>query len=144
MSHGLSVKMILHQKTLTVKERPMTQDQYLIRRKLNIIDLAEQLGNISEACRKLGVGRRHYYDVKQALRDAGIEGLLEKVRNKPRPANRVDPEIEQRLLALSLDLPIYGQISIANELKKEGLIITASAASAASGRGIISKPANSD
>ncbi len=36
----------------------MTQQQYIIRRKLNIFELAEQLGNISEACRKPGVSRQ--------------------------------------------------------------------------------------
>jgi hypothetical protein len=38
----------------------MTQHQYNIKRKLIIVDFAEQLGNISEACRKLGVSRQHY------------------------------------------------------------------------------------
>ena len=33
----------------------MTQNQYVIRRKLNILELGETLGNISEACRRLGV-----------------------------------------------------------------------------------------
>lgn len=47
------------------------QQQYIIRRKLNIIKLAEQLGNISEACRKLGVSRQHYYDIKKALEEGG-------------------------------------------------------------------------
>ncbi|MGE0175274.1 MAG: hypothetical protein AB7T49_21000 [Oligoflexales bacterium] len=28
--------------------------------------------------RKLGVGRQHYYDIKQAIKEDGIEGLLEK------------------------------------------------------------------
>jgi len=41
----------------------MTQDQYVIRRKLNILELGETLGNISEACRKLGVSRQHHYDI---------------------------------------------------------------------------------
>ncbi|GEM_PF-2659758 len=35
----------------------MTHQQYIMRRKLNILDLAEQLGSISEACRKLGLSR---------------------------------------------------------------------------------------
>jgi hypothetical protein len=30
----------------------MTQSQYLIKRKLNILELGEMLDNISEACRK--------------------------------------------------------------------------------------------
>jgi len=33
----------------------MTQGQYIIKRKLNILELGRALGNISEACRKLGV-----------------------------------------------------------------------------------------
>ena len=39
----------------------MTQQEYIIRRKLNIVDLGATLGNISEACCRLGVSRQHYY-----------------------------------------------------------------------------------
>jgi len=106
------------------EEETMTQQQYIIRRKLNILELAEQLGNISEACRKLGVSRQHYYDIKKALEEEGIEGLLEKARNKPRIANRVVPEIEERVLAYSLEHPTHGQARVLNELKKEGIIIS--------------------
>jgi len=102
----------------------MTQQQYIIRRKLNIVDLSSQLGNISEACRKLGVSRRHYYDIKSALEEDGVEGLLEKARNKPRIKNRVVPEIEDRLLEYSLDSPTHGQVRVSNELKKEGIILS--------------------
>ena len=41
----------------------MNQQQYIINRKANIVELADTLGNISKACRKLGVSRQHYYDV---------------------------------------------------------------------------------
>jgi transposase InsO family protein len=99
----------------------MTQQQYIIHRKLNIVQLSEQLGNISEACRRLGVSRQHYYDIKSALDTEGIEGLLEKVRNKPRYKNRVAPEIEERVLSYSLEFPTHGQERVANELKKEGI-----------------------
>ena len=47
----------------------MTQNQYIINRKLNILELGQTLGNISEACRKLGVSRQHYYDIKQAIEE---------------------------------------------------------------------------
>jgi transposase len=76
----------------------MTQKQYVIRRKLNILELGETLGNISEACRKLGVSRQHHYDIKSAIEEEGLEGLLEKSRNAPRLRNRVAPEIEQKVL----------------------------------------------
>ncbi|RLG44075.1 MAG: IS481 family transposase [Thermoproteota archaeon] len=102
----------------------MTQQQYIIRRKLNIVQLSEQLGNISEACRRLGVSRQHYYDIKSALETEGIEGLLEKARNRPRFKNRVAPEIEERVLSYSLEFPTHGQVRVSNELKKEGISLS--------------------
>jgi len=51
----------------------MTQDQYVIRRKLNILELGETLGNISEACRRLNISRQHHYDIKSAVAEEGIE-----------------------------------------------------------------------
>jgi len=102
----------------------MTQNQYIISRKLNIFELGSTLGNISEACRKLGVSRQHYYDIKQAIEEDGIEGLLEKSRNVPRVGNRVAPEIEEKLLDYSLEYPTHGQVRTSNELKKLGIQIS--------------------
>ena len=102
----------------------MTQSQYVIKRKLNILELGETLGNISDACRKLGVSRRHYYDIKSAIEEEGLEGLLEKSRKAPRLANRVAPEVEQRVLDYSLEFPTQGQKRVANELKKQGIQIS--------------------
>jgi transposase InsO family protein len=103
----------------------MTQRQYIISRKLNILDLGRTLGNISEACRKLGVSRQHYYDIKTAIEEDGLEGLLEKSRRAPRIGNRVAPEIEQKVLDYSLAFPTHGQMRAANELKKVGIILSA-------------------
>jgi len=102
----------------------MTQDQYVIRRKLNILELGETLGNISDACRKLGVSRQHYYDIKTAVEEEGLEGLLEKSRKVPRVANRVAPEIEQKVLDFALEFPTQGQKRVSNELKKQGIQIS--------------------
>lgn len=102
----------------------MTQDQYVIRRKLNILELGQTLGNISDACRKLGVSRTHYYDIKSAIDEEGLEGLLEKSRKAPRLANRVAPEIEQKVLDYSLEYPTQGQKRVANELKKQGIQVS--------------------
>jgi len=103
----------------------MTQRQYIINRKLNIVELGATLGNISDACRKLGISRQHYYDIKTAIDEEGLEGLLEKSRRAPRIGNRVAPEIEQKVLAYSLENPTHGQTRAANELKKNGVILSA-------------------
>lgn len=103
----------------------MTQQQYIINRKVNILELGEALGNISEACRRLGVSRQHYYDIKKAIDQEGLAGLLEKSRNVPRVGNRVAPDIEEKVLDYSLHYPTHGQVRVSNELKKTGLMISA-------------------
>jgi transposase InsO family protein len=103
----------------------MTQQQYIIDRKLSILDLGRTLGNISDACRKLGVSRQHYYDIKKTIDEEGLDGLLEKSRQAPRIGNRVPIEIEQKLLDYSLQYPTHGQVRTANELKRQGFIVSA-------------------
>ena len=102
----------------------MTRDQYLIKRKLNMLELAETLGNISDACKKLGVSRTHFYDVKKALEEEGIEGLLEKARNKPRLANRVPPEIEKIVVNYAIEFPAHGPRRASNELRKKNTFVS--------------------
>lgn len=102
----------------------MTQSQYVIKRKLNILELGTQLGNITEACKRLGISRQHYYDIKNAIAEDGIEGLLEKTRNLPKYANRVAPEIEEKVLQYSLEFPTHGQNRVSNELKRQSILIS--------------------
>jgi transposase InsO family protein len=103
----------------------MTHRQYIIRRKLNIVELGQTLNNVSDACRKLGISRQHYYDIKKAIEEEGLEGLLEKSRRMPRYGNRVAVEIEEKVLDYSLQFPTHGQVRAANELMKLGIQISA-------------------
>lgn len=103
----------------------MTQQQYLIKRKLSLLELAQTLGSVSDACRKLNVSRQHFYDVKKALSEEGVQGLVEKARTKARRANRVPDEIEAKLLDYSLEYPTHGQVRAANELTRAGFPVSA-------------------
>lgn len=103
----------------------MTQQQYIIKRKVNVVELAQTLGSISGACRKLQVSRQHFYDIKKAIQEEGIDGLIEKARNKPRYANRVSEEIEVKILEYCLEYPTQGQVRVANELAKLNFIVSA-------------------
>lgn len=97
----------------------MTQQEYVIRRKLNILELAETLGNVSEAARRTGVSRKHIYDIKRTLIEEGTEGLREKTKRVARPLNRFSAEIEQAILDYSLHYPTHGQVRVANELNRK-------------------------
>jgi len=103
----------------------MTRAQYLIKRKMNVLDLGRELGNISDACRKLGISRQHYYDIRKAVEEEGVQGLLEKSRKVARVRNRVDSDVEEAILQYSLEYPTHGQVRVANELRKKGFDISA-------------------
>ena len=100
----------------------MTTQEKLIRSKMNLLELGEYLQNVSEACRVMGVSRQHFYDIKKAYEEGGAEALREKSRRKPNPKNRTAPEVEEAILELALEQPAYGQVRVANELRKRGIL----------------------
>lgn len=102
----------------------MTTQEKLVKRKLTLIELAEFLKNVSQACKIHGVSRQHFYDIKKVYDEHGIEGLKEKTRRKPCIKNRVAPEVEQAVLKMAYEYPAYGQLRVANELRKSGILVS--------------------
>ena len=94
--------------------------QKVVKNKLGLLNLAEELGNVSKACKVMGFSRDTFYRYKAAMESGGVDALFEKNRRKPNLKNRTDEKTESAVVAMAFEQPAYGQIRVSNELRKRG------------------------
>ena len=97
----------------------MSEDDVLFGFRLRLFTLAEELQNVSAACRAMGVDRSTYYRLKRRVDRWGLEALRVRERRRPRMPNEIGPHLEQRVIAFCLGHPGYGPRRISAELARD-------------------------
>jgi len=102
----------------------MNTEVKLIKTKLGLLNLSEQLGNVSQACKIFGYSRDSFYRFKELYDQGGELALQEVSRRKPNFKNRIEEAIEEQAKQIAFDFPAFGQVRASNELKKKGVFIS--------------------
>lgn len=98
----------------------------IIKHKVGLLNLAEELGNVSKACKVMGLSRDTFYRYKAAVDEGGIDALFDQNRRKPNFSNRVDEKIENTVTEYAIAFPSHGQHRTSNELRKQGVFVSGS------------------
>ena len=100
-------------------------EQKIIKPKLGLLELAKQLGNVSDACKTLGYSRDTFYRYKELYEKNGEAALRDISRKgKAQIKNRVPDNVEQSVIAIATEFPAFGQERASNELRKQGIILS--------------------
>ena len=99
-------------------------NERILKHKVGLLNLAEELGNVSKACQVMGLSRDTFYRYKELYAQGGEEALLDVSRKKPILKNRVDPDVEKAACEMAVEQPAFGQVRASNELRKKGIFIS--------------------
>lgn len=103
----------------------MTTKDKIARRKLSLLELAQELSNVSRACKVMGYSRQQFYEIRRNFQTYGAEGLIDRLPGARGPhPNRVPAEIEEAVLDHALAHPCHGALRVEQDLRLRGLQVS--------------------
>jgi len=102
----------------------MTAEEKIARQRLSVLQLAETLSNVSEACRQRGMTRTQFYEYKKRFQTFGFEGLKDLPPVHKSHPQTTPPEVVERILELAAKHPSKGCKYLSDLLKLEGRYVS--------------------
>ena len=104
----------------------MKAEQKLARQRLSVLELAEALDNVSEACRRRGISRTQFYEYKRRFQTHGIERLKDLPPvHKSHQMSSTPEEVQQRIVQTSLSHPAWSCTRISDQLRLQSVSVSA-------------------
>jgi len=95
--------------------------------RLHLFRRAQELGNVSAACRELGVSRSLYYQLRERFQRYGADGLHPtRRRGRVGRPTQLDAVVERQVLALALSWPTWGPRQLSDQLALRGVRVAES------------------
>jgi transposase InsO family protein len=107
------------------EEKSMKAEHKLARGRLSVLELAEALGNVSEACRRRGISRTQFYEYKRRFQTHGIEGLKDLPPVHKNHPMTTPEEVQEKIVEMSLSHPAWGCNRVSDQLKLGGISVSA-------------------
>jgi transposase InsO family protein len=98
----------------------VTPAEIIYHRRVRLLALAGELGNVSLACRQMGISRTRYYQWTAIVAEYGIDALMPKTRRAPQLPNATPTHIVEDLLTLAVIEPTIGCRQYADRLAERG------------------------
>ena len=99
----------------------MKADEKLARQRLSVLELAQELGSVTKACRQRGMARSRFYEYKKRFVAQGIEGLKDLPPTPKNHPQTTPPEVVKRIKSLALEHPAYGCNRVESLLAQGGV-----------------------
>jgi hypothetical protein len=91
------------------------QKEKVPRAKLRLLQLAQDLGNVSKACKIIGYSRQQFYEIRRNFQLYGANGLIDQLPGARNPhPNRVREDVEKAILDHCLEAPTQGPQRVAD------------------------------
>lgn len=94
----------------------------VIKHKAGLLNLAEELSNVSKACKIMGVSRDTFCRYRELVAEGGVDAQINRSRRAPNLKNRTDEATEQAVVDYAVAFPTHGQHRASNELRKQGVL----------------------
>jgi len=104
----------------------MTAEKKIAQKRLTLLQLAERIRNVSQACRHHSISRSQFYEYKRAFQERGFEGLADRSPIPKSFPNETPADVREKVIHLSLQHPAWGPVRISDHLRLEGIAVSPS------------------
>jgi transposase InsO family protein len=102
----------------------MTAEKKIAQKRLTLLQVAERIRNVSEACRRHSISRSQFYEYKRAFQERGFDGLMDRPPIPRSFPNETPADVKEKIIALSLKHPAWGQVRLSDQLRLEGILVS--------------------